>query len=218
MTYPLTRRRLALLLALMLLTALSVSCASRWTAPTSTPATPQATQTYSVPSSNIHSGSASDRLDAISKLLTKQASQGAGGPVTVEVVYDSPEFFQALAEIRATDSRDVATAFADYEAQYKLNDSMVFSVYLNTHSVDLNGLKIDKLATLRDDAGHKVSAVSWQEDGGGSGHHRSGVLFFPKLDISQAHYMQIALSNVAGIPERIFHWDLPIAYPGGAGS
>ncbi len=213
-----TRRKLALLVALALAMALSAGCASRWTAPTSTPRTPVPTPTYSVPSSNTSPGSPSDRFNAIARLLQGQPQKGVGGSVTVDVSYDSPELFQALAETRATATRDAATIFADYQNQYKLGDNMVFSVSLNTHSGDLNSLKMDRLATLRDDTGRKVSAVGWEEDAGSSGHHRSGVLFFPQLDTSQSRYMELVLTNIAGVPERVFRWDLPIPYPGGAGS
>ena len=87
--------------------------------------------------------------------------------------------------------------------------SLVFSVAMNTHSVDLDPYDLAALAVLRDDTGNEYYPVSWSAAAGG--HHRRGTLAFPLPDsVSQgsARYIEMVIRDVAGIEERVLKWEL----------
>jgi hypothetical protein len=80
-----------------------------------------------------------------------------------------------------------------------------FQVWLNTHFVAL-GDDLAAAAVLRDDQGHTYRATAWEGSPPG-GHHRKGVLEFPKLEGSPAS-LTLIIKGVAGVPERLFRWEL----------
>jgi hypothetical protein len=80
-----------------------------------------------------------------------------------------------------------------------------FEVAFNTHSVDLS-FDPAAIAVLRDSAGREYPAVAWDGSGPG-GHHRSGVLRF-QMPEAAGDSVELVIRDVAGVPERIFHWDL----------
>ena len=89
------------------------------------------------------------------------------------------------------------------------DDSLVFNVAMDTHSVELDQYDLGKLAMLRDDTGNEYRPVSW--DAAPGGHHRSGRLTFPLPDsVSQgkAKYVEITIRDVAGIEARVLRWEL----------
>ncbi len=89
------------------------------------------------------------------------------------------------------------------------NDSLVFNVAMNTHSVELDEYDLRELVVLRDDRGNESHPVSW--DSAPGGHHRQGTLTFPIPDsVSQgkARYVEIMIRDVAGIEERVLKWEL----------
>ncbi|HSB71770.1 MAG TPA: hypothetical protein VLT62_20770 [Candidatus Methylomirabilis sp.] len=75
---------------------------------------------------------------------------------------------------------------------------------LNTHSVNLDGYKLDALATLSDETG-KAYPVTAVEQASGSGHHRQAVLRFGKVDAG-AKTIELIVKDVAGVKERTFRW------------
>lgn len=86
---------------------------------------------------------------------------------------------------------------------------LVFTVSMNTHSLDLDGFDLMKLAVLRTDQGIEVAPASWDAPKGG--HHREGTLAFPAtvdgrpiLD-GAARGITVILRDVAS-PERSFQW------------
>ena len=89
------------------------------------------------------------------------------------------------------------------------NDSLVFNVAMNTHSVDLDEYDLGELVVLRDDTGNEYHPVSW--DSAPGGHHRQGTLTFPipdSLSQGKAKYVEIMIRDVAGIEERVLKWEL----------
>jgi len=79
-----------------------------------------------------------------------------------------------------------------------------FEVDMNTHSVDL-GVDLKALSVLKTDAGVEVAPLAYQ---GGSGHHVSARLSFPADKLAGAKKLTLVIRNLAGIPERIFSWNL----------
>ncbi len=80
-----------------------------------------------------------------------------------------------------------------------------FQVALNTHSVDLDGYDLKTLALLRDDTGKSYKPTQVENEGGG--HHRRTVIVFPKAS-PRAKKLELVIKGLAGVKERIFHWDL----------
>ena len=80
-----------------------------------------------------------------------------------------------------------------------------FKVRMNTHSVTLAEDMI-AVSELKDDGGRSYQAVNWLGSPPG-GHHRSGILEFPKLEGSPKT-VTLIIKNVSGVRERIFQWNI----------
>jgi len=87
----------------------------------------------------------------------------------------------------------------------------VFEVAMNTHSVDLDGYDLAKLAVLRTDKGQEVRPSRWDAPAGG--HHRRGTLVFPDkapdggpLIGPNTAWIELVIRDVADVPERVFRW------------
>jgi len=90
-------------------------------------------------------------------------------------------------------------------SQYK--DFLAFQVSMNTHSVNLDSYDPKEIAYIRTGSGQVIRPTSWDEADGSGGHHRKGVLLFPKPDIKLEHgYFEIIIENIAGIDQRVFSW------------
>ena len=78
-----------------------------------------------------------------------------------------------------------------------------FEVQMNTHS---EALEEDMVAvsSLKDNAGRVYQATAWQGSAPG-GHHREGVLEFPKLE-NNPESITLIIRKVAEVPERTFEW------------
>ncbi len=92
-----------------------------------------------------------------------------------------------------------------------LNDpqnTLDFSVSLDTHSVDLN-MDLADMATLSTNTGVMVDALTW--DGPRGGHHVNGILSFPSIledaellvDVSA---LELTIQNL-DVSERVFTWE-----------
>ncbi|MBI4674548.1 MAG: hypothetical protein HY741_23125 [Chloroflexi bacterium] len=88
----------------------------------------------------------------------------------------------------------------------KLGAPLEFEIAMNTHSVDLDA-DMTKSAVLSDDAGNEYTPTAWDGPSGG-GHHRSGTLKFPALK-GNTKAVTLFVKNIAGVPERVFKWQLP---------
>ena len=83
---------------------------------------------------------------------------------------------------------------------------IVFDIAMNTHSVDLSD-DMTKITILRDDAGKEFKPTAWDGPDGG-GHHREGTLTFAAL-ANKSKFVELVIQGLAGVPERVFKWDLP---------
>lgn len=90
------------------------------------------------------------------------------------------------------------------------NRAPVFTMVLDTHSVDLDALDLTALATLSV-GGMEVRPITWDAPAGG--HHRAGVLSFPTTTADgravigpETETIELVIRDVAGVPERIFRW------------
>ena len=83
-------------------------------------------------------------------------------------------------------------------------DATAIKLVFDTHSANLDGYKLDAIATLRDDAGKTYPIVAVEQASGG-GHHRQAVLQFGKVS-AEAKTVELIVKDVAGVKERIFRW------------
>jgi hypothetical protein len=80
-----------------------------------------------------------------------------------------------------------------------------FEVRMNTHSEAL-GEDMVAVSSLKDNAGRVYPATVWQGSEPG-GHHRKGVLEFPKLE-DNPESITLIIRKVANVPERTFEWSV----------
>ncbi len=103
------------------------------------------------------------------------------GPVTVRVTWDGPA------------------------------GGLTFRVAMDTHSVDLDGYDLKRLAALRTERGAAVPPATWDAPPGG--HHREGSLVFPDrlpdgtpVLAPGTRAVTLVVREVGGVPERAFTW------------
>jgi hypothetical protein len=80
-----------------------------------------------------------------------------------------------------------------------------FEIRLNTHSVNLN-YDMKEISSLQDSDGKIYKAVEWKGSPAG-GHHRRGILEFPKLE-GTPQSVKLIIRGIAGVPERSFEWKI----------
>jgi len=80
-----------------------------------------------------------------------------------------------------------------------------FEVRMNSHSETL-GEDMVAISSLKDNAGRLYQATAWQGSEPG-GHHRKGVLEFPKLE-NNTESITLIIQEVASVPERTFEWSV----------
>jgi len=103
---------------------------------------------------------------------------------------------------------EVAVLFLN-PLQSEPGDDLSFEVRMNTHSVDLDGYKVDSLSVLQVDGGKALEPLGWFKPGGG-GHHISGVLKFKGPLPDKAETLKLTIRGIAEVPERVFEWNLPV--------
>lgn len=89
---------------------------------------------------------------------------------------------------------------------------LVFTVALDTHTVDLSQFDLTKLAVLRTSEGVTVSEGFIWEPESESGHHRKGVLKVADtlngapVITKETKYIELELKEI-GTPSRVFRWE-----------
>ena len=83
--------------------------------------------------------------------------------------------------------------------------TLEFEVAFNTHSVALD-FDPAAISVLRDSTGREYPALAWEGAAPG-GHHRQGTLRF-KAPNQATDFIEVVIHDVAGIPERVFRWNL----------
>jgi YHS domain-containing protein len=87
----------------------------------------------------------------------------------------------------------------------KLGEPVKFKITFDTHSVDLS-FDPAAITSLELDNSFVLRPEEWDGAGPG-GHHRSGILVFKNIP-KETKTLKLTLRNVAGVPERIFVWNL----------
>lgn len=144
---------------------------------------PQAAQTPPTTLTVSRGAGVQDIADALTR---RDAGQGG---VTISVIYATPEYFNARGE-------------AEKAQEYELDKYLVFTVAMDTHSVDLSPYRMEAITFLRDDRGNEYPARDWRALSDSS-HHRSGVVRFQKVE---GNAFELVIKGVAGVGERVFRW------------
>lgn len=89
---------------------------------------------------------------------------------------------------------------------------LVFTVAMDTHSVNLDNYDLGQMAVLLIPSGQEIQAVSWEAPKGG--HHRLGTLRFPATTngsqpvlTQDTRSFQLIIKGVGGLPERVLSWN-----------
>lgn len=85
-------------------------------------------------------------------------------------------------------------------------ETPVFTVVLDTHSVDLEGYKFEEIVILRDDEGNVYRPFPVSQSG--SGHHRAATVEFKDTAPLQSKAFELVVKGVAGVDERVFKFDI----------
>ncbi|MBR9680394.1 MAG: hypothetical protein GOU98_01055 [Candidatus Altiarchaeota archaeon] len=86
--------------------------------------------------------------------------------------------------------------------EFNFYEPIKFDVALNTHQGSLD-YDMTKVSILEDAEGNTYQPISWEGSLSG-GHHRSGILTFPKLENTDR--LELTIYGVYGVEERIFTW------------
>ena len=78
-------------------------------------------------------------------------------------------------------------------------------VVLDTHSVALDGITLQRAVVLLASDGREVAPEALEAATGG-GHHREAILVFP-LGVATGS-VRVVVRNVGGVAERTFTWDV----------
>lgn len=130
--------------------------------------------------------------------------------------------FLATASNAADESPAVAEIAEAFELPEKLNKEnrvsikvkpldfdygkpVKFAVSIDTHSGSLK-FDLTRISVLEDDKGNVYRPTGWEGSPPG-GHHRSGILSFPRVGTGTGS-IKLTIRNVYGVPERVFEWAL----------
>jgi YHS domain-containing protein len=142
------------------------------------------------------------------------------GLIAVGVVVVALTFFSTAAQsathIGTVDQDTVITLNAKTDDQksvkvkvapekIRFGEPVQFKIVFDTHSVDLSFDPV-AISTLEFGHGVVVRPDKWEGAAPG-GHHRSGILVFKNIP-KETKTLKLTLRNVAGVPERIFVWNL----------
>lgn len=90
-------------------------------------------------------------------------------------------------------------------------DALRFRLEMTTHIRDLDPYRFEQIIRLRDETGKEFAPLAVEQMMGG-GHHRTAVLRFPAPNQDMTA-LEVVVRDVAGIPERLFRWDLRGSVP-----
>lgn len=104
-------------------------------------------------------------------------------------------------------SEDGGVVFEVTPIDFNLDEPVKFGIIIDTHSGSLD-FDLTRISFLEDDKGNKYQPLEWQGDLSG-GHHREGILNFPKLGnkVNEDSSIKLIIEDIPGQP-RIFEWKL----------
>ncbi|MEW6295241.1 MAG: hypothetical protein AB1467_03000 [Candidatus Diapherotrites archaeon] len=88
---------------------------------------------------------------------------------------------------------------------FSFGSEVRFNIGLNTHTGSLD-YDLTKISVLQDDKGNSFNPIKWEGPPPG-GHHRTGILTFPKLG-EKTSSIKLVIKGIYDVPERVFVWQL----------
>ena len=156
-------------------------------------------------------------LDAVANLLTREVS---GGRVAVVATHEAPILFSALACLGAAQQGrgedEAERLLQTYWRAHDLDRYHVFSLALESTSLDLTSYRPESDIRLRSAAGYEVPPETWIEDATPMpDRYRVGMLHFPRLSASgqpllaeDDDWVELRLWAPDG-QEHTLRWELP---------
>ena len=168
------------------------------------------------------------KFHEVRNALTRKTVQG---DFRMTAVWNTDGFFKALAE--AESAHDISrheTLYHAYADKFGFLHDFVFTIILDSASVDLRTYLVKENSVLRNDKGVEVIPWQWLEGRGSSSRHLEGVLSFPQRTQSgtplmghligehlpgesPAKLLDLILKGLPGNQEAVFRWELPTAAP-----
>jgi hypothetical protein len=182
--------------------------------------------TPDIPGAEVPKGSAAE-LAAFHQMKDSLTRKAVIGDVRINVIWDTPEFFRALAKAEgAQDIQRHETLYHAYTERFNIPSDLVFTVIMDSASVDLRTYDVKEKSLLRNDKEISITPWQWSEARGFSSRHLEGVLSFPqRTKIGQmmiGHvvgehlpgekppiWLELVLSGLPNGQEAVFRWDLP---------
>jgi hypothetical protein len=106
-------------------------------------------------------------------------------------------------ELTKTDRQGPVAVAVSLSTAPVVGSPIKVKVGLDTHSVALDGIALDRAVVWRGPDGIEVGPTA-VEQAKGSGHHREAVLVFPP--VGQAGIGRIVVKDIGGVAERVFEW------------
>ncbi len=140
----------------------------------------------------------------ISLSLTMFKSPTESSTLPIDLVSEGGTVGQTISLQTMTNDEGRVT-FDVTPIDFSYEEPVSFEIDINTHTGSLN-FDLTEITVLEDDTGNKILPLDWDGSAPG-GHHRRGILSFPKLN-GQTKSMKLIIKDVYDIPERVFIWDL----------
>lgn len=179
-----------------------------------------------IPGEGIPAGPAPE-LAAFHQVKDTFTRKAAAGDVRITVIWDTPKFFRTLAVAEGAQGIKRPDAlYHEYEKRFNVYDNLVFTVIMESESVDLRTYAVNEKSLLRNDKEISITPWQWSEARGASSRHLEGVLSFPQMTAVGEHLighligehlpgekpptvLELVLKGLPGGQEAVFHWDLP---------
>ncbi len=117
----------------------------------------------------------------------------------------NPQTQNTAKQLQTISLEENSVTFDVTPLQLEFGKETIFDIKINTHTTDLN-FDLTSITILEDDKNKKYLPTSWEGSAPG-GHHRSGKLYFDKLQ-TQTKSVTLTIKNAANVAERIFTWQL----------
>ena len=115
---------------------------------------------------------------------------------------ETPAVSPVTINLSSKTNSQAGISFEATPLNFSFDQLVKFEIKIDTHSGSLD-FDLTKISTLEDDNGKQYYPLEWQGSGGG-GHHRSGILVFPKLE-NQPRLIRLIIQDNF---QRVFEWDL----------
>ncbi|MBI3610502.1 MAG: hypothetical protein HY204_07360 [Nitrospirae bacterium] len=184
------------------------------------------TKSPDVPGTGVPGGPDAE-LAAFHQVKDRFTRKATAGGIRITVIWDTPEFFRTLAVAEGAQGMKRPDAvYHEYEKRFNVYDNLIFTVIMESESVDLRTYAVKEKSLLRNDKEISITPWQWSEARGSSSRHLEGVLSFPQMTAVGEHLighligehlpgekpptvLELVLKGLPGEQEAVFRWELP---------